>query len=104
MTHPVAERVIRSVIAAHVAFACSGVAHAADPEFQVTGETSLGYLDSNQSPPDGSDGTVRTHGLVWVLAPGLALGYVSQKSQHRLGYRYQHDFLFGETTTSSSTN
>src|SRR5262245_55661442 len=87
-----------------VALALAQSAAAADPSLQAVGETSLGYLDSVQSPPEGGPGRVRTRGLTWVIAPGLVLALLSEHSQHRLAYRYQHDFLFGESVSNSSTN
>src|SRR5262245_34980823 len=75
-------------------------APAAEPALQAVGETSLGYLDSSQSPPDGGPGRVRSRGLTWVLAPALVLDVSTQRVQQRLGYRYQHDFLFGDSFTS----
>ena len=82
----------------------AGSASAAEPELQAVGETSLGYLNSVQSPPEGGPGRVRTQGVTWVIAPGLVLTLTSEQSQHRFGYRYQHDFLFAESVSNSSTN
>jgi hypothetical protein len=101
MAHPVVQRVRASIF---VALAVARPALAADPKLQAIGETSVGYLDSRQSPPDGSPGRDTTRGVTWVLAPGLALELLSRRTQQHIGYRYQHDFLFGESTTSSSTN
>lgn len=87
-----------------ILFALGRSASAAEPTLQAIGETSLGYLNSVQSPPEGGPGRVRSQGVTWVLAPGLVLGLNSTRSQHRLGYRYQHDFLFDDSVSSSSTH
>jgi hypothetical protein len=83
----------------------SGASLAADPALQVVGETSLGYLDSEQRPPpDGGPGSVTSRGVVWMIAPGLNLAFASQRTVQRVGYRFQQDFLFGENFTQTSTN
>jgi hypothetical protein len=104
MVRPSARKVRLSALAALALGTWADISRAAEPTLQGVGETSLGYLDSAQSPPDGGPGRVRSRGVTWVLAPGLVLAFSSQRTEQRLGYRYQHDFLFGESATSSSTN
>src|SRR6186713_1232760 len=79
-------------------------ARAAEPKLQAIGETSVGCLDTSQSPPDGGPGRVTNRGVTLTLAPGLVLAQVSERAQHRLGYRLQYDVLFGDPLTSSATN
>ena len=97
-------RVVVSALLALAPLVPASVARAAEPELQAIGETSLGYLQTTQSPADGSPGRDTSRGVVWVLAPGLELELLSRRMQHHFGYRYQHDFLFGDSFTSSSTN
>jgi hypothetical protein len=104
MARSVASRIVVFVSYPLALLATAAVARGAEPELQAIGETSLGYLQTTQSPADGSPGRDTSRGVVWVLAPGLELEVLSQRMQHRLGYRYQHDFLFGDSFTSSSTN
>ena len=77
---------------------------AGEPKFQAIGETSVGYLDTAQSPPDGGTGRVTNQGLTLTLAPGVVFAQVTERAQHRLGYRLQYDVLFGDPLTSSATN
>ncbi len=104
MARAITPRFRCSLSAIALSLSLAGSAAAAEPELQGVGETSLGYLDSVQSPPEGGPGRVRTRGVTWVIAPGLVLALTSKHSQHRIGYRYQLDILFGDSVTSSSTN
>jgi hypothetical protein len=99
-------RTIRLSVSVTLALtALSGVSTAAEPKLQLVGETSLGYLNSMQSPPpDGGPGSVTTSGVVWMIAPGVIFAYVSGRTNQHLGYRFQQDFLFGEDYSSSTTN
>src|SRR6185503_19055154 len=94
----------RSTLACALCVVVLAPSAAADPKLQGTAETSLGYVDSVQSSPEAPGGSLRSRGVAWVLSPGLVLAVSSPSTLHRLGYRFQQDFLFGDSTASSSSN
>lgn len=74
----------------------------ARPRLQAVGETSLGYTDNAQASATGSD--LRTASLFWMLSPGVVLALDGPRRLQRIGYRYEYDFYFNSTASSSSTN
>jgi len=74
----------------------------AAPHLQAIGETSIGYTDNAQATP--TDAEAHNGSLFWMLSPGAALVLASPRQAQRLSYRYEYDFYFNRSTSSSSTN
>jgi hypothetical protein len=79
---------------------------AAAPHLQLVGESSLGYTDNAQAVArgQGDAGGVETRSVFWMVSPGVVLALESPRRLQRLAYRYEHDFYFNTTDSSSSSN
>jgi len=90
--------------AARVLLACALIVSpcVAEPHLQAIGESSIGYTDNAQATP--TDAQAHNSSLFWMLSPGAALVLASLRQLQRLSYRYEYDFYFNSTTSSSSTN
>lgn len=75
---------------------------AAAPHWQAVGESSLGYTDNAQASPRAAD--LHTKSAFWMLSPGLTLALVAPRNLQRLSYRYEYDFYFNSSASSSSAN
>jgi hypothetical protein len=74
----------------------------ARPRWQAVGESSLGYTDNAQASATASE--VRTGSFFWMLSPGVVFALDSPRRLQRIAYRYEYDFYFNSTASSSSTN
>lgn len=78
----------------------------AEPSFQAVGESSLGYTDNVRTTPEQEEelGAARSQGVFWMLSPGVVAALQTQRTSQRLGYRYEYDLYFAESSASASSN
>jgi hypothetical protein len=73
---------------------------AALPHLQAVGESSLGYTDNAQGRGEGT----HTRSAFLMLSPGVVLALEAPRRLQRISYRYEYDFYFNSTASSSSSN
>jgi hypothetical protein len=76
----------------------------AEPHLQAVGASSLGYTDNAQAATISQGAAARTKSAFWMLSPGLVLAFSTPRALQRLAYRYEYDFYFNSTASSSSSN
>lgn len=95
---------LRGLCATAVVMIC-GTAVAA-PKLQGIGEAAVGYTDNVQTAPETPlpGDTTRTSAALLMLSPGVVIAWESARQVQRIGYQYEHDFFFADSTSSSSAN
>ncbi len=76
---------------------------AAAPHLQLVGQSALGYTDNVQSASL-VQADARTKSVFLMLSPGVVLALAAPRSLQRIAYRYEYDFYFNTTDSSSSSN
>ncbi|HEX2879123.1 MAG TPA: hypothetical protein VHO25_06265 [Polyangiaceae bacterium] len=98
--------IARWTICGTLAFTSWTTATAADTHLQGIGEAAVGYTDNVQTAPDTPvlADTTRTSSAVLMLSPGVVLAWQSARLLQRVGYQYEHDFYFADSTSTSSSH